>query len=232
LNSPSDSAPVGRQPAAADAPPPAWSDVHVWRQKFRRQFDDIHRIPIAPSLIAWLENHIRTHARPGAKLTLLDVGASDRQLERKLVNVASLVAYKSQDIDRGRPHDYYDTATIRDTFDLIVSSEVIEHLDAATKISFVQDLHRLVAPGGWVVLTTPNAQHPTVFWRDFTHICPIHHLDLAGLLGRAGFTDVHIVRLARMNLMKKLRAWWYRGLLRMLHCDYAQTILAAARKTE
>ena len=223
MNSPSD------KPAAQ----PAWSDVHVWRQKYRAQFDDIQRIPTAPSLAAWLENHIRAHARPGgAKLAILDVGASDRQLERKLANVAPLVVYKSQDIDRGRPHDYYDTAAIRDTFDLVVSSEVIEHLDAAAKIAFVQDLYRLVAPGGWVVLTTPNAQHPTVFWRDFTHICPIHHLDLAGLLGRAGFTNVKIVRLTRMNVLKRLRAWWYGGLLRMLHCDYAQTILAAAQRPE
>ena len=211
--------------------PPAWSDVHHWRQQYRAQFADILNLPLTPSLGGWLEDHVRAHAAPGGpRIALLDVGASDRQLERKLASVASLVVYKSQDIDRGRPHDYYDTASISDLFDLVVSSEVIEHLDAATKISFVQELHRLVKPGGWVVLTTPNAQHPTVFWRDFTHVTPIHHLDLAGLLGRAGFTDVRIFRVSRMNWKKRLRAWWYSGLLRLVHCDYAQTILAAARK--
>lgn len=47
------------------------------------------------------------------------------------------------------------------TFDLVVSSEVLEH--ATDKQLFVQDIHRLLKPGGTVVITTPRAEH----YKDF-----------------------------------------------------------------
>jgi len=212
---------------------PAWSDVHRWRQQFRAAFPEIRRLPITSSLAAWLIEHIQERApHLGRKMTILDVGAGNRLLERKLQPVASLIEYKSQDIDRQHSHDYYDTASISNSFDMVASAEVIEHLDAPAKLAFVEELFRLTAPGGWVALTTPNAQHPTVFWRDFTHVMPMHYLDLAGALGRAGFTDVSVHRLVKMTWKKRLRAWWYSGLLRLLHCDFAQSIMAVGRRPE
>lgn len=40
------------------------------------------------------------------------------------------------------------------TFDVVVSSEVIEHL--TEKKAFVETIDTILRPGGWVVLTTPN----------------------------------------------------------------------------
>lgn len=39
-------------------------------------------------------------------------------------------------------------------FDLVVSSEVIEHL--TDKHAYVDNLRRITKPGGWVLITTPN----------------------------------------------------------------------------
>ena len=44
-----------------------------------------------------------------------------------------------------------------DAYDVVVASEVIEHID--DKPRFVDVLARVVKPGGYVILTTPNARH-------------------------------------------------------------------------
>ncbi len=40
-------------------------------------------------------------------------------------------------------------------YDVVIATEVIEHVE--DPVAFLTDLHRLVAPGGTVMLTTPNA---------------------------------------------------------------------------
>lgn len=42
----------------------------------------------------------------------------------------------------------------RREFDLVVSSEVLEHLNE--KRRYLDTLHRITKPGGWVLITTPN----------------------------------------------------------------------------
>ena len=46
------------------------------------------------------------------------------------------------------------------TFDLVVSTEVIEHVD--DPLDFLAELRRFVADGGVVIVTTPRAEaiHP------------------------------------------------------------------------
>lgn len=217
--------------SAQNEQPLNWSDVHHWRQRYRHVFPDVLKLPLQPSLAAWLCAHVRALTRQGVtQVRILDVGAGDRALALRLDDVKNLIDYKSQDIDRVWPHDYYDTSEIAEQFDVVVASEVIEHMDAAAKIAFIAELFRLTKPNGWLALTTPNACHANIFWRDFTHVNAIHYYDLAGLLGRAGFTDIGIFRLSKMNWRKRLTVWWYRRLLKLLHVDFAQSIMAVARK--
>ena len=44
------------------------------------------------------------------------------------------------------------------TFDIVVSSEVIEHIHSAAQNRFFQDLFTLLKPGGCAVLTTPRGE--------------------------------------------------------------------------
>jgi len=207
-----------------------WSDLNRWRQKFRKTLPPIHALPILPSLAYWMIQRIENAEKK--PVTVLDVGAGPRNLFEKLEPVKEAIIYKSQDIDRSQYQDYYDTGDITETFDIVTTSEVIEHLETREKISFVDELFRLTKPGGHVALTTPNANHPTIFWRDFTHVMPIHYLDLAGVLARAGFTDVAIYRLTKMSFRKRLTVWYYKRLLKLLHCDFAQSILAIAKRPD
>jgi len=206
-----------------------WSEVQHWRMKYRKVLPSIYALPILPSIERWIIDRVNASQTP---LSILDIGAGGRVLFDKLSTVHDKIIYKSQDVDRSQQHDYYDTKEIEDQFDIVTSSEVIEHLGAEEKVLFMDELYRVTKSGGWCALTTPNANHPTIFWRDFTHIMPIHYLDLAGITARAGYQDVGIYRLAKMSFRKRLTVWYYRRLLKLLHCDFAQSILAVGRKVE
>ena len=204
-----------------------WSEVHSWRQNFRKKFPRVQKLPIIDSLAAWIIPQIKNF--PTDKVSLLDVGAGKKDLLNKLEPVKNLIIYKSQDIDKTQKHDFYDLDSINEKFDFVVSAEVIEHLDAAEKIIFINKLFKLTKNGGFVAVATPNANHPNIFWRDFTHKMPIHYYDLAGLLGNAGFSEIEVFRLTKMNWKKKFTVWRYKALLDLLHTDFAQSILVVGK---
>jgi len=210
-----------------------WSEVHSWRQSFRKKFPRVQKLPVIDSLAAWLIPQIikRAGEIPSKKVSVLDVGAGKKDLLKKIARVEKLISYKSQDIDKTQSHDFYDIDSIDENFDFVISAEVIEHLDATEKIRFINNLFRLTKPGGYVAVATPNANHPNIFWRDFTHKMPIHYYDLAGLLGNSGFDEIEIFRLTKMNWKKKFTAWRYKALLELLHTDFAQSILAIGKKS-
>ena len=96
----------------------------------------------------------------------MDVGANDRNVEALLNARGVKVDYRSFDMDRSLPHDYYDLAQVDRQFSLILIFDVIEHLvptDVATLLGRVRDL---LQPGGRILISTPNVDHPVRFWRD------------------------------------------------------------------
>ena len=87
----------------------------------------------------------------------------------------------------------------------VTSAHVIEHLPTDLQIRLVFEAYRVLAPGGVLVLETPNALSistaATNFWVDPTHERPVHPLFMEFLAREAGFTDterlpVHPVALA------------------------------------
>jgi SAM-dependent methyltransferase len=82
------------------------------------------------------------------RITVCDIDPRAVELARKLhgerlAGADVLVA--------GAPLPYADGR-----FDLVVSMDVIEHLDEAALLPWVRDLYRVLAPGGLLFLTTPN----------------------------------------------------------------------------
>ena len=92
---------------------------------------------------AWLHEHI---ARSAAELVGLDLDAAG-------VADASRRGYEAYAVD------CRDAAALRALelapADLVVAGEIIEHLDDPG--SFLDGVHALVAPGGMLLVTTPNA---------------------------------------------------------------------------
>lgn len=110
-----------------------------------------------------------------------------------------------------------------DTFDLVCSLEVIEHVE--DQFSFVREAHRVLRPGGTLIASTPNVLNMNSRWRTLHsgfaqlfdplpldehdvvhtsgHIHPVSYYYLAYALRRAGFNSVsaHFDRFKRSALL-------------------------------
>ncbi len=82
------------------------------------------------------------------------------------------------------------------SLDGVVSFHVVEHLPTATLQPLVREAWRVLRPGGCLVLETPNPLSITVaashFWRDPSHLRPLHPDALRLCCEQAGFDSVEI----------------------------------------
>jgi len=162
---------------------------------------------------------------------VLDFGAGDRGWEKKVRTAAEGVEYRSLDQDPHTPQDYRTLDEVRGPFDLILMIEVIEHLGFEDALSLLPKLREFLAPGGRLLLTTPNTAHPTQYWQDPTHRTAWAYDFLGAVLLELGYQDLRCFRLLNVKLPAFLAA---RALGSVFHrwagIDYARTIaLSAAR---
>jgi SAM-dependent methyltransferase len=205
-----------------------WSKIARARALQEGRFPTVLKLP----LIYNLHESILDLCPAGGRV--LDIGAHDRSMEARLKKKDPTITYKSMDVDKSHPHDYYTLDEIGEAFDCIYCLSVIEHMPFADGFGLIANAYRLTAPGGRLVMLTPNALHPNYFWRDVTHITPWPFNDLAGALLDASYRDVELYRVDDRpkfkDLMRRLR--WL-GLLKFLKIDFAKHILAVAyRDTE
>lgn len=127
--------------------------------------------------------------------------------------------------------------------DLVVSVETIEHLENPR--AFVRTAARIVRPGGWVVVTTPNQlsllskacliwsnQYPA--FKDApgaypSHITPLLGIDLVRMATEAGLDQARVEYSHRGRI--PLTAWHYPGWLsRWFPRAFSDNALLFARK--
>lgn len=173
---------------------------------------------------------VKTLIRPGMRI--LDVGASDRRMERGIKKIYPDVIYKSMDVDRGLPHDYYTLDGINEQFDLIILFEVIEHLELEKGMEMLGRLRELLAVGGYLVISTPNIFNPSRFWFDATHKVAYSYEELGGILLGQGFKVLNIYRTFNASFPKYfLRLTLFYPLHRILNVDFAKSIVVEAQKS-
>jgi O-antigen chain-terminating methyltransferase len=82
--------------------------------------------------------------------------------------------------------------------DGIFCSQVAEHLDTPQLLGLLDLCRRKLAPGGVLVMETPNPETLSIFARffyvDLTHVRPIHPEALRWAMGAVGFEGVEIER--------------------------------------
>jgi 2-polyprenyl-3-methyl-5-hydroxy-6-metoxy-1,4-benzoquinol methylase len=107
-----------------------------------------------------MEQALRTRGASGA---VVDAGCGTGQFSQRLAGIAT--SYTGVDVigHRGFPHDAtfvradFDRGPIPladEMADIVVSIETIEHLENPR--AFCRDLVRLLRPGGWLAISTPN----------------------------------------------------------------------------
>lgn len=201
-----------------------WSEVTRGRQA-AHSLPPILRLPLARDgrelLLGFLRNGV----------SLLDIGAHDRNLQRFIEAQGFTISYASLDVDRSREHDYYELSSVDRSFDIVVAFDVVEHMTVGEAMECFRRVQRdLLKPGGVFLVGTPNVSHPVVFWRDCTHITPFRYDELYGLLAAAGFSRIEIIRCGRFSLRDRVTALCFRPLLKLLRLDFAPGITAIARK--
>jgi ubiquinone/menaquinone biosynthesis C-methylase UbiE len=85
----------------------------------------------------------------------------------------------------------YDIPLPSHSFDTVLMSELLEHLEAPGMA--LAEAHRLLAPGGWVILTTPFMWVVHEQPRDFFRYSPY---GLRYLLEQAGFESIDVLPVA------------------------------------
>jgi SAM-dependent methyltransferase len=135
-------------------------------------------------------------------------------------------------------------AESRGTFGAIVCFEVIEHVP--DPVGMLDEMHALLAPGGFLIVSVPNAGDPYCLKQDWSSSMPPVHINffnrtsLAAALCRAGFAvrkmrSPPIPTTSVRNLYGTagllLRAPWLLG-LRLLGRSDGSGLVALARKPQ
>lgn len=201
-----------------------WSRFYQYQSAVRKRFGPHWRLPLA-----------RRHTDVAAKrlesgMSVLEVGAYDRNILRKIDLEGKDIDYRSLDTDRSLPHDYASIDEVDRTFDLIWMFEVIEHLPLADAADLVARIRDILVPGGALVLSTPNSHHPHRF-REPHHITPFKYDNLGALLEYCGLELRTVYRLYNAPFFQKIaHRYVLQWLHRFLDIDFAPTLLAVASR--
>jgi SAM-dependent methyltransferase len=173
-----------------------------------------------------LENSLRQCA-PFVKGLVLDVGCGRRPYEKTFFAGASRYIGTDYLSDRSRPDvvsSALDVPFSDNTFDTVVSTEVLEHVPEPLRA--LKEMHRVLKPGGHLVLSTPmycpRHEVPYDFFRypydGMLYLIKESGLDLVKLYNR-GRSYVFVGQVIQQ--VQPIRAGWVSSLINWfsLWCD-------------
>ncbi len=203
----------------------SWNKLFECREQIHQMYRDIWNIKILRKRFPLIVRTIADGER------ILDIGASNRNLEKRLKHHFPNLIYKSMDIDRDQFHDFYSMEEIRETFDVIFLLDVIEHLEFEEGVRLLKRSYDLLNEGGRLIVATPNVFNPGRFWRDATHRVAYCYHELGGLLLARGFS----IRAMYRTYNDVFHRYFFRVYVmapvhRYLGVDFAKSILIVAEK--
>ncbi len=205
----------------------SWSTFYSYQLEAQKLYKRVWNIPLIKKLALVFPKI----AKEGT--TILDVGANGYKLDEKIAKYVSGIRYKSMDVDPVGDHDYHSLSEIHEQFDIVVFSEVIEHLPFKEGVEVLRQIRGLIKPGGYIVVSTPNMNHPHRYWGTPDHITPYSYDALAGLLLGMGFQIESLYRVHNQPFPQiYFRRWIGVWLHRYLDIDFALSIIAVARLPE
>jgi SAM-dependent methyltransferase len=92
------------------------------------------------------------------------------------------------------------------SFDIVFSSNLLEHLERAEVRRALAEFHRVLRKGGRLILIQPNYRLcASAYFDDYTHVTPLSDRSLSDLLTVSGFRPI-VVRARFMPLTLRSRA--------------------------
>jgi SAM-dependent methyltransferase len=169
-----------------------------------RAFEDRHRGSLEEISRRQREDYLDLLlSLPHPELTIADLGCGRGELVQLLTEHGATAV--GVDTNTGQVADDDQRLLIEDdlfrwldrqpdgSLRAVTSAHVVEHLTTDLQIRLVFEAYRVLAPGGALVLETPNALSmstaATNFWVDPTHQRPVHPLFLEFLAHEAGFAE-------------------------------------------
>lgn len=208
-----DGPPAGAAPSVAPAPVPAaraFAHPSPGFDLLYRAFEDRHRGTPEDIRARQQGDYLELlSALPNGELPIVDLGCGRGEFVHLLTDAGQVAlgvdSNASQVLDAVpglfEEADLFDWLDRRDDGSVraVVCMHVVEHLPADLQVRLVFESHRVLAPGGALVLETPNTLSLSVaasnFWVDPTHERPVHPLFLEFLADEAGFVDVETLLL-------------------------------------
>lgn len=216
---------------STSAAPISWSTLYGHRKRAARRLGDVYDLPLAKRVRDLLLGELGELSNTVARPAVLEVGAGDRSMGLSIAERFPLVGYQSLDIDPQGNHDYHDWSEVDRQFDAVFAFEVIEHLPIEAIPGWLDQIAARLAPGGRLLISTPNTYYPPAYLRDATHRTPLCYDELAGLVSAAGLEVDRVVRIyhdpVHRKLLKRFAFGW---LFRLLGFDYARQIVLVAHR--
>jgi SAM-dependent methyltransferase len=200
----------------------SYSELTGWREESRR-FGELLEFPV----IASQYGAIRDGYHGGL---VLDVGAGIHHQLKKVLGLDA-AAYRSLDSD---PRGRFDYGAFSDIppdlqFGLITMLQVLEHLTIDEAHGLLRQARRVLAPGGTLFISVPNAVHPIRYHVDVTHVTNWNTRDLYGLLRHVGFDVQRILRSNKQPLTRHpLKRWLVKTICSQFRVDWCDTIVLVA----
>ena len=121
--------------------------------------------------------------------------------------------------------------------DVVFSSNLLEHLDRTEIVDTLHEAHRILKPGGRLLVLQPNFRYCSrEYFDDYTHRFVFSHVSLSDMVASMGFrVDVLIPRFLPLTFKSRLPQWrWAVALyLRLPVRPFAkQMLLVATREAD
>jgi len=203
----------------------SWSKLFDYRDQIHGRYPEIWDLKILRKRFPLMVKNIRNGER------ILDIGASNRNLEERLKRRYPNLIYRSMDVDQEQSHDFYSMEEIRETFDVVFLFEVIEHMELKEGVGLLKRSYDLLNEGGRLILTTPNVFNPSRFWRDATHRVAYCYDELGGLLLAQGYS-ITVMHRTYNDVFHRyfFRVYVMAPVHRYLGIDFAKSVLIIAEK--
>jgi SAM-dependent methyltransferase len=202
-----------------------WSEQFRLRERVHQKYPEVWTLKIVKKRLPIILKYLRDGE------AVLEIGAANRTLEGRIRKHYPKALYKSMDIDPSYSHDFYSFGEIKETFNMVLLFEVIEHLSVDEGREMVKNIYQILQPGGRVILTTPNVYTPGRYWKDATHRTAYHYEELGGLLLHQDFEILEICRVFNEALIPFLtKGYLFSPVFRFLGIDFTKSILIVAQK--